>query len=689
MNLPKSILVLCSICLIAPSLFALDLVIPSDVLAKIEAGDWGAARTAAEKTPAAERTPGMNYALAISLTKLAPNESSTTQASMRQQAHQILVTLLKENPARRDAAHAIVRLALDAQSSTMAAPAVESYPADAAVLRLAGLAAVADWATAWNNIPTHQRAAVRERVEQRRAASRALAESCLTRASLLGDNNADVQRWLAKLAADAGHWSEAVLYYGQAEAIAPLAWYVLAERAEVLVLDARPEEAAPDMETVRSIISGPQLALIERRLGNACVRIDDFTRAVDHYSAALRLDPPLRLIRRDLARAAFADGRYDLALWAYGQSYHVDGRALEDQIGFAACLYHMGRSDRARAHLEDVERKLEERPPAERDDPAPPDFHHYRGRLAWETGDLTSAIVDLKISFESAPHNRSYAVWLHQAQLAAGDLHAAIETARRHGMGGSDKDRDAAHLAVQMVLNTWPKPRPEDMFARKPPHLAVGYAVLARFAAARQDWTAAADYWRAGRLIRGRIAELDAGWALFHHGDINDAVACFQDVQQSNRDARKRDWARMGLASTSIAQKNGGEAAGWIAKIEDLAPIGDINRDAILYAAATHGGPKTDLDDPFVRLKILIYPRANGAIIHTILPSSPMLSLEFPLIPGDRLLHINGSTFNSVADAQTFRETPLPTEGPIAVTIRRHGLEFEQFLPAAAMRNAP
>jgi len=682
-------LVILAICWIAHPLLARDLVIPPDVLSKIEAGEWAAARTTAQNTAAADRTPGMNYALAISLTKLASAESSSiARDTMRKEAHQILVALIQENPTRRDVALATARLALDAQNSAMAEPAVKFYPADAAVLRLAGLAAVTDWATAWNNIPAHQNTVVRERVEKQRAASRAFAESCLTRAVLLGDQNADTLRWLAKLRADAGQWRDAVLYYDQAEAIAPLAWNVLAERAEVLVLDARVEEAAADMEIVRTIISGPQLALIERRLGNACVRINDFACAVNHYSAALRLDPPMRLIRRDLARAAFADGQYDLALWAYGQSHHVDGRSLEDQIGFAACLYHMGRQDRARAHLEDIARKLEARPAAERDKPAAADYYLYRGRLAWDAGDLDAAIPDLTKAFEAAPRNRAYAIFLHQAQLAAGDLHASIETARRHGMEGDNDDLEAARFAVLAVLEKWPRPRPEDMLARKPPHLLVANAVLARFAAVRQDWAGAAGYWRAARLIRGRIAEPDAAWALLHHGDVADAEACFQDLQRFHGAARARDWARMGLACIDIARKSGTQAAEWVSKIEDLTPVGEMNRDAILHAASHHGGPATEIDDPFVKLGVLVFPRSNGAIVHAILPSSPLLELEFPLLPGDRLIRINGVPVATDADVRAFREHTL-TDGPITVVIRRRGQTFEQILPATALKRNP
>jgi len=689
MNHRKSILVLFALCLIAPPLPARDLEIPPDVLAKIEAGEWADARAGVENIPSADRTPGMKYALAISLIKLASVESSTAaRDAMRKQANQTLLALLQENPARRDAALALARLALDARNSALAEPAVRLYPTDSGVLRLAGLAAVTHWSTLGNNIPDALKGVARERIENQRTAARNLAQYCLERDALLGDPNADTFRWLAKLAADAGQWREAVRYYDQAESIAPLTWNVLAERAEALVLDSRPHEAEADMEIVRTIISGPQLALIEHRLGNACVRIDDFARAASYYSAALRANPPMRIVRRDLARAAFADGQYDLALWAYGQSYRVDGRTLADQVGFAACLYHMGRPDRARAHLDDVARKLEERPAAEREKPAPTDFHHYRGRLAWEADDLDAAIADLTKAFDLAPHNRAYAIWLHQAQLAADDLHAAIETARRHGMSGGDDNRAAAHLAIEAILNTWPKPRPADMLALKPPHLPVANAALARFAAARQDWTAAAGYWRAGRLIRGRLADPDAGWSLFHHGDMKDAEACFQDLQRFNREARQRDWARMGLAITAIARKNGTEAVEWIGKIEDFSPVGEMNRDAILYAASLHGGPATEVNDPFVRLRILVFPRSNGAIVHAILPSSPLLDLEFPLMPGDRLLSIDGSPITGTDEVQAFREKTLP-DGPITVTIRRSGQAFEQILLAASLRRNP
>lgn len=491
----------------------------------------------------------------------------------------------------------------------------------------------------------------------------------LRQAALLGTSEASNDRWLALLLLRDEQYAEAGTAARRAMDAGDSGYEIRLLLAAALTHLGQPAEADRAYEEARRQAPA-RTGLVEFERGKALLVMRRYNEAVEAMRAVLHMDSAQYNVRHYMGLAALGGRNYPFALWAFQQSAAVDGRA-DDLYGQGRCAYAMGCPKDAERLFRQAMAKYGE---SRKDVTPPAEWVHYLGRAQWRQDNRQEALANLKAAFDRAPDQPLYARWLYQCQLAADDVHAAIETCRVYGNRGH---ADAALEAVQGILARWPTPRPQDALAKRLPHMMVAWAVLGDLYGSQGRHRTAVHYYRMAMRTSGRLARIQAGWALVRCGNWTEAEQTFRDYIQY-QDEKNKDYGRLGLGCVLLAKGSAAEARDVLAAMKpEFSP--PARETALFWAALRAGDPKARSGaDPYTALGMIYNNRlgaGRGELVMMVVPGSPLDSVKPRLLPGDVVLRVGGRPLGSPEQLADLRKGRL-AEGPVEVLVRRKSVEF-------------
>ncbi|MCK4601493.1 MAG: tetratricopeptide repeat protein, partial [Phycisphaerae bacterium] len=376
----------------------------------------------------------------------------------------------------------------------------------------------------------------------------------LVRADALGTSRRDNDRWLAFLRYRNGLYEDGLAHAERYVATGPAGYDIYVIMGSCLTNLGRHEEAELAYSTARSLAPG-KVGVIDYNRAKALYRAGRYNEAVEAFRLVLGKSWAQANVRHWIGLAAFRGEDFRLALWGFIESRNVDDRT--DSIYFIGrCAYAMGKYALAEKHIQAAIDKLLSKygsMGSKRREPA--EWTHYLGRAQWGQGKRKQALKTLEDAFARDKRPR-HARWLFQAWIAEDNLHKAIDVCERFGKAGYRND---AIQALEAMLAKWPKPRMQDLFAKRgKPHIYVIYDALADLYRANSRFRTAAHYYQLGRRTAGPMVRVKACWALLQAGRLEEAAKGFAEYV---RRRKSKDYGRFGLACTQMAQKKWAAAA--------------------------------------------------------------------------------------------------------------------------------
>lgn len=153
----------------------------------------------------------------------------------------------------------------------------------------------------------------------------------------------------------------------------------------------------------------------------------DYDRAIADHSAALKLDPKVRLANYYRGKAYSLKGEFDLAIADFDAAATIRG---DDPVIYHARGVELaGKGDYTRA-IADFDKALQLDPKAQ-------GVHFARGRTRFYASDFTRATADFETAFAARP-NLYTALWLYLARARGndGDADILLERETRQLRGG-------------------------------------------------------------------------------------------------------------------------------------------------------------------------------------------------------------------------------------------------------------
>ena len=216
----------------------------------------------------------------------------------------------------------------------------------------------------------------------------------------------DEFRWmyyLGYLAQQQGDLPRAVRYFELAHRTQPDDVPVLVRLITAYLDLGRPEAAEPFLDRVRML--GPDSQVVRFQHGRAAASTQDYANAVEHFEAALRLDPTATIIHYPLAMAYRGLGNLERA------SHHLDRSGGTADGGFTGAVM-MDLADPLLAELVTVLRS--------------PGVHRQLALEADANGDRVEAARQFQMAVEMAPEDPDLRVSLAMAYERAGQGTAAL-----------------------------------------------------------------------------------------------------------------------------------------------------------------------------------------------------------------------------------------------------------------------
>jgi len=506
------------------------------------------------------------------------------------------------------------------------------------------------------------------------AASRSLplAIECFQQAERLGTTRSESARWLAFLLYHSGRYEEAVAYGRAAMKRGPVGYDTYLVLAGALTSLRRDAEAQTAYAQALRLAPGKS-DLIQYERGKALYRAGRYNEAVQAFRHTLSKAWSQPNVRHWIGMAALGAKDYRLAMWAFIESRNVDDR-VDALYYMGRCAYAMERWELAEEHFRKAcDTYVAKRRRRRSDERPPPDWVHYLGRAKWARKKYDEALKLLAEAFQRRRSNRLYARWLYHAYLARGNVHGAIDLC--YDWGRYSSNRPHAIEAIRNILKKWPKPRPQDFFAGKRPHVNRAHHQLARLHELDRRWRTAAAHYARARETRGRLARTTAGWVLVHLGRLDEAEQCFRDYI---RYYKSKDYGRYGLGTVLLTSGRGAEAAKEFAQIKKESMLASCETGR-LYAALAAGEPAArELADPYTLLGLIEGSRlgaGRGERILAILPGSVLAGVRPALLPRDVLLSVDGKPLGTPEQTAALRKGDVLAE-PVTARVRRDRCTF-------------
>ena len=229
------------------------------------------------------------------------------------------------------------------------------------------------------------------------------AEPSLRNASLLAPDQFRWMYYLGYLAQQQGDLARAARYFEQAHRVQPNDFPVLIRLITAYLDLGQPEAAEPFLDRVR--VLGPDRQVVRYQQGRAAASKQDYTSAVEHFEAALRLDPKATIIHYPLAMAYRGLGDLEQA------SQHLNRSGGTTDGGFTGGVM-MDLADPLLAELVTVLRS--------------PAVYRQLALEADANGDWLGAARQFEMAVEMEPEDTDLRVSLAMAYERAGQAVAAL-----------------------------------------------------------------------------------------------------------------------------------------------------------------------------------------------------------------------------------------------------------------------
>ena len=230
--------------------------------------------------------------------------------------------------------------------------------------------------------------------------------------------------------------------------------------------------------------------------------------------------------------------------------------------------------------------------------------------------------------------------------------------------------RDDAIQALEAMLAKWPKPRMQDLFARRgKPHIYVIYDALAELYEAKGRFRTAAHYYRLGRRTAGPAVRTKACWALLPAGRPAEAEKGFAEYV---RRSKNKDYGRYGLACAQMAQEKWAAAAKTFSAVQKESMVPSCQSGMVLCAMHTGEPPPTPAD-PYTLLGLVEGSRRGAGRGERVLCALPggVLEAARPRVRADDILvRVGEFPLGTIEQVKAFRKSPVPAE-PVEAQIRR------------------
>ena len=158
----------------------------------------------------------------------------------------------------------------------------------------------------------------------------------------LGKDDAETHLLLGFLYFQAKRWSDAAKHLGQAESLGHLRYLNYQRLAICSIMMDRINDARGFMALANlGCPTKSGKVALARAFGRTFRDKLYYADAIESFRDSLELDFSTAGIRRELGETALAAKHFPLALWAYRESYRVDGQSPVDLFGMGRVLYAM------------------------------------------------------------------------------------------------------------------------------------------------------------------------------------------------------------------------------------------------------------------------------------------------------------------------------------------------------------
>jgi protein O-mannosyl-transferase len=150
--------------------------------------------------------------------------------------------------------------------------------------------------------------------------------------------------------AQTAHWEDSVTLWQHATRVTPESYIAHENLGQALRERGRLDEAEASYE--RAIVHAPPrspayLAVIHNSLGMVLTRKDKPREALEHFAAAVRLNPAFAEAQSNLGNAYVAAGRWPEAIEHYREAVHLKPDYTEPRVGLGGALLKQGRAAEA------------------------------------------------------------------------------------------------------------------------------------------------------------------------------------------------------------------------------------------------------------------------------------------------------------------------------------------------------
>lgn len=487
----------------------------------------------------------------------------------------------------------------------------------------------------------------------------------LGRADALGTSRRDNHRWLAFLGYRNGLYEDGLAHAERYVATGPAGYDICVIMGSCLTNLRRHEEAELAYSMARSLAPG-KVGVIEYDRAKALYRAGRYNEAVEAFRLVLVKSWAQANVRHWVGLAALRGEDIRLALWGFIESRNVDNRT-DSIYSIGRCAYAVGKHALAEKHIQAAIDKLLSKygsMRSKRREPA--EWAHYLARTQWGQGKREQALKNLEDAFARNKRPR-HARWLFQAWIAEDNLHKAIDVCHRFGKAGY---RDDAIQALEAMLAKWPKPRVQDLFAKRgKPHIYLIYDALADLYEAKGHFRTASHYYRLGKRTAGPMVRTKACWTLLLAGHPAEAEKGFAEYV---RRSKNKDYGRYGLACAQMAQEKWAAAAKTFSAVQKESMVPSCQSGVVLCAMHT-GEPSPKPADPYTLLGLVEGSRrgaGRGERVLCVLPGGVLEAVRPRVHADDILVCVGEFPLGTVEQMNAFRKSPVPAE-PVEAQIRR------------------
>lgn len=245
-----------------------------------------------------------------------------------------------------------------------------------------------------------------------------------------------------------------------AELIQPLSPDDYRELARLLTKQGRYSQALQSLDAAMEVSATASIELVMDR-ATLLAKLGRFEEAAELYRQVFAHDRNHRVIRARLGDAAYADGNYPLAIFAYRESYLTDA-SLDSLAKLGLCAYDLGQDELAVHYVEQaIQASIKKYGDGFR---IPGDWCFTRGRARWNLDQPLDAADDLLNAVNQDPGNPEKVRWAVYVCKEIKAPHGLIDVARDWGLHG---DPNEAIGVLQYVRANWFFPVSRDHRGRR------------------------------------------------------------------------------------------------------------------------------------------------------------------------------------------------------------------------------